>query len=185
MHGLGLPELRAVKGKKNEEMGHESTPMTADELTAFQFFREFSRFEYALKHSGFLKGSEGNNANPDWDKYAKHIGGRFENTEDQCLKDAIKYMTDKPPNKQIVQGGKPDWHDMRWDDDNSRQVEENVLCAVRVVRNNLFHGEKRHMLLGGSDGNTARDKKLLEAGIAVLRYCKSDSKRREEFGAGL
>ena len=164
-------------------MSYESTHMTDEEHTAFQFFRDFSRFEYALKRSGFLKGSQGNNAKPDWGKYGKHIGGRFDNTGDPHLEKAIQYLTDEPPNKQIVQGGKPDWHDMNWDDDNSR--EKNVLEAVCVVRNNLFHGEKRHMLLGGSDGHTARDKKLLEAGIAVLRYCKNDSKRREEFGEDL
>ena len=163
-------------------MDHENTP--DDTVTAFQFFRDFSRFEYALKHSGFLKGSEGNNAKPDWGKYAKHIGGRFDNTGDLHLEKAIQYLTDdEPPKKQIVQGGKPDWHDMSWDDDNSR--EKNVLEAVCVVRNNLFHGEKRHMLFPGSGGGPDRDKKLLEAGIKILRYCKSDSKRRGEFGANL
>ena len=55
---------------------------------------------------------------------------------------------------------------------------------MRTVRNNLFHGEKRDMLLGGSDANPDRDKKLLEAGIKVLRYCKEILGKEKNLGAG-
>ena len=139
--------------------------MRSDDKLAFQFFRDFSRFEYALKRCGFLRGSEGSDAKPDWNKYVKCITGRF-NIEDQCL----KYLTDEPPKKQIVQGDSPHWSDMRWKEKDS--FEKKVLDAVCVVRNNLFHGEKPQMLLAGSGGDhDDRDKKLLEAGITVLHYC--------------
>ena len=67
--------------------------MTLDQVTAFEFIRDFSSFEHDLKRSGFLKSKHGY-AEADWDRYAKCIGGRFENTEEPRLKKAIQYLTD-------------------------------------------------------------------------------------------
>ena len=143
--------------------------MKLGEHTTFEFIRDFSSFEHDLKRSGFLTSRKGY-PEADWNKYAECMGGRFDNIGDQCLKDSIEYLTDDPPNKLIVQDGSLRWNNMGWNDKDSRA--KKVLGAVRVVRNNLFHGEKPITLLGGSDGIPDRDKKLLKAGITVLHYCK-------------
>ena len=57
-----------------------------------------------------------------------------------------------------------------------------LLELVRRVRNNLFHGEKLHMLLGGSDGDPDRDKKLLKAGRQVLHCCKKILDKEKNLG---
>ena len=47
--------------------------LDADRDLLLQFFVLFSRFEYSLKRSGFLK--TGDEAKPDWDDYAKSLRG--------------------------------------------------------------------------------------------------------------
>ena len=156
--------------------------MPPDEHTALEFIRDFSSFEHDLKRSGFLTSRKGY-AEADWDRYAKCIGGRFEKTEDQCLKEAIKYILTHPPRNQVVENGDLAWSD-RKPDAASQSVR--LLRLVRRVRNNLVHGEKPQMLRAGSGGDhDDRDKNLIEAGIKVLHYCKAILGEREELGADL
>ena len=37
-----------------------------------EFFKTFSRFEFTLKVSGYLRQGNNNNASPDWDKFVKN-----------------------------------------------------------------------------------------------------------------
>jgi hypothetical protein len=49
-----------------------------------------------------------------------------------------------------------------------------LLRLVRDVRNNLFHGGKYPESQGGPiDGNTLRNKRLLQACLTILDTCRS------------
>lgn len=123
-----------------------------------QFFELFSRFEYALKREGFLP--ETGDATPNWSLFQKSIVGRFTEVRDTDFVNAVLYLKQNPPRKQIVAAGTLEWKDVR----QSGEADEYfVLDCVRRIRNNLFHGAK-----DDSISDPARDTELLRHGIAVL-----------------
>ena len=65
-----------------------------------QFFQVFSRTEYALKATGFHKGKGDAKAN--WEMFADEIEDRINDCLDSDFKQAIKYLSDRPPKKQII-----------------------------------------------------------------------------------
>ena len=134
----------------------------------YQFFACFSRFECALKRSGFLKVSKTNGAEPHWNKYAKSLHGRFKNVAGQDFKDAVAFLLDEPPQRQVVDvvnGEKT----LTWAKTSvKRKDEKNVLSLVSVVRNNLFHGGKYST---GLLEEPARNEDLLKATITILHHC--------------
>ena len=69
-----------------------------------EFFRTFARFEYALKASEFFR-HDGNNAEADWTRFAESapISGVLDDPVDAGLTEAIDYILDHPPNKQIIE----------------------------------------------------------------------------------
>src|SRR5687768_9521888 len=74
----------------------------------FDFFVVFSRFEFALKRSGYFKGTE-HKAEPDWDKFCNAVHGKFDKTASTEFQKACEYYTTQPPKKQIVKDGKVVW----------------------------------------------------------------------------
>ena len=154
--------------------------MTLDQITAFEFFRDFSRFEYALKRAGFYR-HDRNNAEPNWTCFSESAPVKrvLDDPVDTGLKEAIQHILNHPPRKQVVENGGLAWSDQPPD---ATSQSGRVLGFVCRVRNNLFHGEKQFMLLGGSGGGSDRDKKLIEAGIEVLRYCKEILGKEKNLG---
>ena len=144
--------------------------LAVDREFVLQFFVYFSRFEYSLKRSGFLK--SGNKAEPDWDAYANSLRGRFADVQDSVFRDAVTFLLKDPPKTQTVSGKSLDWRDTMQGD--GEHHEQYLLRLVRTVRNNLFHGGKYPH---GPMYDIARNRNLLRAGIVVLGQCLELSQR--------
>jgi hypothetical protein len=139
-------------------------PVSEDVLNglAIELFRTFSRFEYALKAAGFHNG-EGR-ATPNWRNFAVSIETWFENPHSPELREAIRYLRQHPPKKQIIQNGLLKWSTGNTNTD-SRADE--ILLYVRQVRNNLFHGGK----FNGNWFAPQRSEKLLRYSLIILQAC--------------
>jgi hypothetical protein len=137
----------------------------------FRYFAVFSRFEYALKRSGFLTATNGA-AQAHWDRYADSLKGRFASVRDPQFQQAIASLQQKPPRKQVVDQstGDLDWADSI--QDRSESDEKFLLRLARVIRNNLFHGGK-FPIPTGPVGDDARNREMIKAGIVVLTECLS------------
>jgi hypothetical protein len=146
--------------------------LVADRDVVLRFFALFSRFEYSLKRSGFLK--TGEKAEPNWDTYSNSIRGRFEGIQDQVFQDAVAFLVKEPPKTQVVTGSALNWKATV--QGNGECHERFVLRLVTTVRNNLFHGGKYPPPLGPMN-DVARNRRLLEAGITVLMQCLELSSR--------
>jgi len=140
--------------------------LAVDRERVLNFFAYFSRFEYSLKRSGFLK--PGNKAEPDWDEFANSIRGHFAKIQDATFLDAVTFLRAEPPKTQVVRGNDLDWaeairgkgeHDERY-----------TLRLISIVRNNLFHGGK-YPYPNGSMPDAGRNRRLLEAALTVLSQC--------------
>jgi hypothetical protein len=130
----------------------------------FEFFFVFSRFEYALLNTGYIAERKGG-AFADWDRFARDHDQIFISDQIEQLQKAVRYYEEHPPMKQVVESGMLTVREAI-PQDKERLVR--LLILVRRVRNNLFHGEKFKALL---EGDSARDKDLLEHGLTILHAC--------------
>ena len=114
--------------------------MTETELDqlSFRLFKTFSRCEYALKAAEFRTGNH-NRVEADWTRFAGEVTGAFDEPADAKLTDAIDYLREYPPRKQVLSDGGLAWSDTPPDSENDADL---LLAYVRRVRNNLFHGGK-------------------------------------------
>lgn len=129
----------------------------------FDFFWIFSSMEYALKRLGFLKSNKGA-AFADWEMFAKEID--LMNVGASNVETAIDVLLKRPPKRQVVLDGK-----LAWKPRASRGSASGtwiVLCAVKDVRNNLFHGGK---FPSGPIEEIERDIELISAAKIVLEAC--------------
>lgn len=140
--------------------------LAGDPDLVLQFFGVFSRFEYSLKRSGFLK--PGDKAEANWDMYANSLRGLFGAVQDQQFRGAVAFLLKEPPKTQIVSGTDLGWRETAIGD--GEHHERYLLRLVGTVRNNLFHGGKYPIPVGPMD-DVARNTRLLEASLAVLRQC--------------
>ncbi len=128
-----------------------------DRELMFRFFAAFSRFEYALKASTFMKPDK---AEPDWSRFGDTIAVCFSRLResDPQLSASIDELLAAPPRKQTPTGWKavPPQGDERG--------AKNVVTIVCRVRNNLFHGGKAQRQ--GPDGD--RDNRLVRNSLVVL-----------------
>lgn len=127
------------------------------------FMIMFSRFEYALKKTKYCKKDYNGNAEPDWSNFARDHNSLFETEKNPKLKVAVQYLLENPPKRQVVNNdGKLYWSKRNL---NSEALLEKLVCSVKGVRNNLFHGGKFE---SGSVDEPARNTLLLENCITVL-----------------
>lgn len=126
------------------------------------FFVMFSRFEYALKCSGFVIPSS-REAKTDWRKFGEKIEGKFTAQKCKELSEAIKYLQDDPPRKQVQKEGKLLWTSAKKENGDIQRL----ITAVKTVRNNFFHGCKTPY---GPELEPSRDNKLIRHSITVLKY---------------
>lgn len=137
---------------------------STDRKLAWQFFVFFSRFEYALKRGPYLKqGIE--EAQPNWDKFASDHSEAFELVADNRLANAVAYFKNSPPRKQVRKAGRLDWSDPCAHTNGPVLVW--LLRAIRIVRNNLFHGGKFPQF---PVSDSSRDRELIENAIIVLSH---------------
>ena len=140
--------------------------LVADRDLVLRFFAVFSRFEYSLKRSGFLK--TGEKAEPNWDTYANGLLGYFAGVQDEAFRDALAFLVKEPPKTQVIKGSDLDWKaTVRGDGECHERF---VLRLISTIRNNLFHGGKYPRPLGPMD-DVARNRRLLEVGITILMQC--------------
>lgn len=140
----------------------------------FEYFLTFSRFEYALKASGFFKPSRPrrnhptlpHQAEPDWARFALLVRDKFQPERTYELKSACEYLLRSPPMKQVVINGAVAWETPL------RPIQESepqfLLRMVKCVRNNLFHGGKYSIEV---HENTQRTEMLLRSSIVILEEC--------------
>jgi hypothetical protein len=144
-------------------MGYlEQTSIERD--LVLDFFLRFSRFEFALKVSGFASGDHERVA-PDWDRFAQHVAAGFDPSRTPKLARATRYYLNNPPMKQVLVDGLLAWStDLPAKDDKAQLL----IALVRRVRNNLFHGGKYNAEM---HEETARKRELLRGGICILEEC--------------
>lgn len=131
---------------------------------AVLLFLTFVRFEQALKNNGYLLGNPNDEAKPNWDVFANDLGPAFFQAQ-QANADAAIFF-DEPPRKQIVgQNGMPDWTQP-----DPPTTSQELLVAVRRVRNNLHHGAKMIP--------TQRDYDLIQAARKVLDAARAHAALR-------
>lgn len=127
-----------------------------------EFFIIFSRFECALKASGFHNENNGR-VTANWDTFVASIREEFDSERTDTLKSAVDYLTQHPPKVQAINGNSLVWNERNF---NQNEPIVNRLClSIRDIRNNLFHGGK---FQGNYQEDVSRNYKLLKSSIVVL-----------------
>ncbi|WP_395447947.1 hypothetical protein ACHMW7_24055 [Aminobacter sp. UC22_36] len=121
---------------------------------AVLFFCLFSRIEFALKRGGFLRGQVGDKAEPHWDGFANALGNDF--FDELAKAPQVSIFFKQQPKRLVVKAANEVEFVKPADIKNLQMLFE----AVRLVRNNLFHGEKVYV--------SQRDLDLMEASIFIL-----------------
>lgn len=123
-----------------------------------EFFAVFSRFEFALKKSGFVYVNRYGRAAPNWDDFASAVSLQVVPGSD--LSQAVDFLNHEPPQ---VQTSAHEWKYLKL-----RGVPPiaTALDATQRVRNNLFHGGKHT-----PHSPPGRDEKLVRAALTVLLAC--------------
>lgn len=134
-----------------------------DELS-IDLFRIFARFEYCLKAIGFHE--DRRDAVADWRKFAKteQIADLFNQRHEGAMGDAISYILENPPKKQVINDGQLAWAAVEPQTD---MQSDRILIYVRRVRNNLFHGGK----FNGRWFEPERSEELMRHCIVILKAC--------------
>lgn len=141
------------------------------------YFAVFSRFEHALKVTGYRKRGSYDAVNADWTRFSGDACPWF-NAIPEALNDAVNYLLQHPPYQQVIKQGALDWKLRTFKEEDT--VATRVLEAVKTVRNNLFHGGK-HM----PHSPPGRDERLIKACLEVLYYCLDCSEQvRIEYTGG-
>jgi hypothetical protein len=135
-----------------------------------EFFLSFSRFEYALKTTGFYKRRPEDSmrppaAEPDWDRFATSLRDTFQRGRDRDLENACASLLDPPPNRQVIINDAPAWETPTRGPGSEVEF---LLRMVRTVRNNLFHGGKYS---NDVHEPTKRTELLLRSSLVILREC--------------
>jgi hypothetical protein len=147
------------------DVGHTLAELRIDRDLILEFFLTFSRFEFALKLTGFAKGDE-DRVDPDWEKSAVSVRHSFDRNRNPALASACELFDVNPPRKQVLLDGKLAWNASlpRAGDSDA----ERFIALVKRVRNNLFHGGKYNADL---HEEVARSEQLLRGSICILEEC--------------
>lgn len=127
---------------------------------AVSFFAFFARFEFALKRTEYLSTGKKSRAKPNWDKFANDLGQPF--LDEVFRSSRASALVSRPPISQIVTGGR-----LGWREGESITNVEKLFQAIRLVRNNLFHGGK-FPNPAGFVSDVSRDRELLVQSQMVL-----------------
>ena len=112
------------------------------------FFLTFSKFEHALKASGFFKKPRNGNYNsqrptpaePDWDSFAVSLRKCFAANRKEKLAMACDYLLLSPPKNQVIIRVGQKWY-IAWEPPARSQNETDIeflLKMIRGIRNNRF-----------------------------------------------
>jgi hypothetical protein len=149
-------------------------------IDSIALFKLFSRFEYAMKRSKFIKKGSYDSADPDWTKFARALGPDFFSRVQG--KAEMRILIDEPPSQlKFKPAVAPDPAKAEWSARTYTTDIEGLIESVKQVRNNLFHGDK------GSPDDVGRNSKLIAAAFAVLEelliWIEEDQPRSRKFEA--
>jgi len=133
---------------------------------ACEFVAVFARMEYALKATRFAAG-DGGHVSACWDRFANECDEHFDTKASQDLREAVDYLWNNPPRKQVLEEGRHLKFCPFKIDEGQRRMQQ-ILLMVRTVRNNLFHGGKH---LPDGEMEPGRNEALVRSGLVVLREC--------------
>lgn len=138
-----------------QEVDYSKIDEVADD--GVRLFKVMMRLEFALKDAGYASSDRRQAAEVEWDRYANEkLGSAFW----RKIKGAANAETliQTPPKRQVVdQSGNLDWEKAG----TVSSVQE-LVGALRRVRNNLFHGGK------SGDPDSDRNAKLYVASLYVI-----------------
>ncbi|WP_109393637.1 hypothetical protein [Proteus terrae] len=141
-----------------------------EKIAIFEFMYAYARLEYCLKLKikDPARQPEGKNAEADWDKLVK------DNKKLITYKDipAGKKLFDLKPKKQVF--GDTAWVEIK----NTGNELNNIVSALKTVRNNLFHGGKE--LEHGFDYSD-RNMELVNTSLDVVHQIIKFLKWEEDF----
>ena len=129
------------------------------ESLACEFFAVFSRFEFALKESGYFYVHR-SRASPDWRTFAAATAKTLNITSSSKLSDAIDFLNAEPPQVQVSA------HDWQAVPLSGSAPIATAIDAAQRVRHNLFHGGKH-----SAHSPPGRDEQLVRAALEVLLAC--------------
>ena len=112
----------------------------------FKLFVIYSRFEFALKASGYLvKKNAGKPAEPNWDLFVRRYKNAFKVSGK--IEISFNFLTEQKtaPNRQVLVVSNKGELSTKWVtqniDPNSPELKR-VVDSIKLIRNNLFHGGK-------------------------------------------
>jgi hypothetical protein len=121
---------------------------------AYDVFAVFSRFEYAMKKGGFRRGESAEAA---WTKFANHLPTNIFFRLRSASEVAIYF--DAPPDRLVANAAEG----VQWSGKATTPTTmPELLDCIKIARNNLFHGDKRH--------DNRRDTELMVAALFVLNH---------------
>lgn len=130
-----------------------------------EFFITFSRFECALKVSGFANGGA-EKVQANWETFAAVIRHDFDiSAKSKSVLDALDYLTQHPPRIQNFSNGVLGWRDRVFEPD--QPVINKICLSIKDIRNNLFHGGKFN---GNYQEDVSRNYILLKSAIEILNH---------------
>lgn len=133
-----------------------------DQEPVFKFFITFSLFEKVLKENGFNQVAQNTSIHADWKKFAKEINDQFLTTIDlpnhQELNDAVHYLLNQPPQKQVFRDGHIQFANTGRSSDSDAEW---LAVLINRVRNNLFRG-------GKFSYERPRDTLLIQCSLIIL-----------------
>ncbi len=131
------------------------------ENLAFCFFKLVAQYEYALKAMQYARSGAGGQAEPEWDRFSNEVGRLILDEPNGELRDAINYLFDNPPSKQILKDEVLSWQVVNTEE-RSPQI---LFSHIRRVRNNLYHGGK----FNGSWFDPDRSEELISKSLLILQ----------------
>ena len=105
---------------------------------AFDLFKLFAQYEYALKAMGYGRARREGQAEPDWERFVNEVGCQVMALEEPSIVGAMQYLFDQPPKRQVWVDGAVQWAPVS-SSERSAQV---LFGHIRRIRNNLYHGGK-------------------------------------------
>lgn len=142
-----------------DEYYEEASGLDIYNQIAYKFFNCYSRFEYALKVSGFVY-TKGRSqvAMADLNGFVHSIEGDLD-LNSTSISEAVNYLLSEPPNEWLSIDGSLVWGSkIRQGNDTAAMVD-----CIRTVRNNLFHGNKMSNV-----NNLQRNIELINACLIIL-----------------
>ncbi|GAB3328206.1 hypothetical protein GCM10027429_02860 [Marivirga atlantica] len=132
----------------------------------------YSRFEYALKMSGFRKKGNYKIAMADIDGFFHSL--QSIDLDGEEIKKSVKYILENPPMELQIIRGELEFRPITLYPDNPL---ESIKDSMRTIRNNFFHGNKQ--IAGNS---FKRNAELITHSLKILdRFVEENSSVRQHY----